>query len=108
MQIVLLIARLLLAVVFGVAGIAKAADLAGSRRAVAGFGIPERLASPLGLGLPFAEILIAVALIPLSSAWAGAIAALAVLLIFTIGIAVNLARGKSPDCHCFGQLHSEP
>jgi len=108
MQIVLLIARLLLAVVFGVAGIAKAADIAGSRRAVVGFGIPERLASPLGLGLPFAEILIAVALIPLNSAWAGAIAALAVLLIFTIGIAVNLARGNSPDCHCFGQLHSEP
>jgi len=108
MQIVLLIARLILAVVFGVAGIAKAADLAGSRRAVAGFGIPERLASPLGLGLPFAEILIAVALIPLNSAWVGAIAALAVLLIFTIGIAVNLARGNTPDCHCFGQLHSEP
>jgi peroxiredoxin/uncharacterized membrane protein YphA (DoxX/SURF4 family) len=108
MQIVLLIARLILAVVFGVAGIAKAADLDGSRRAVASFGIPGGLAAPLGLTLPFAEILIAVALIPLASAWVGAIAALAVLLIFTIGIAVNLARGNSPDCHCFGQLHSEP
>jgi peroxiredoxin len=108
MEIFLLFARLLLAGVFGVAGIAKAADLDGSRRAIAGFGIPEKLAAPLGLGLPVAEILIALALIPLSSAWVGAIAALAVLLIFSIGIAVNLARGKAPDCHCFGQLHSEP
>ena len=108
MEMLLLVARLVLALIFVVAGIAKAADLAGSRRAVRSFGVPERLAAPLGLILPFVEILIAVALIPLNSAWAGAIAALAVLLIFTIGIAVNLARGNSPDCHCFGQLHSEP
>ena len=108
MELFLLAARLLLAGVFGVAGIAKVADVEGSRRAIAGFGIPEKLAGPLGLGLPVAEILIAVALIPLNTAWAGAIAALAVLLIFSVGIAVNLARGKAPDCHCFGQLHSEP
>ncbi|MDX6381014.1 MAG: hypothetical protein QOI57_2038, partial [Rubrobacteraceae bacterium] len=24
------------------------------------------------------------------------------------GIALNLARGRKPDCHCFGQLHSAP
>ncbi|HXF40428.1 MAG TPA: MauE/DoxX family redox-associated membrane protein, partial [Blastocatellia bacterium] len=104
----LLVARLVLALIFVVAGIAKAADLAGSRRAVRSFGIPEGLAAPLGLTLPFVEIVIAVALIPLNSAWVGAIAALAVLVSFVIGIAVNLARGNSPDCHCFGQLHSEP
>src|SRR5262249_16215750 len=108
MEIVLLSARLLLTVVFGVAGIAKLADLAGSKRAMAGFGIPERVASPLGLALPFAEILIAVALIPLNLAWAGALAASVLLLIFSVAIAVNLARGRTPDCHCFGQLHSEP
>jgi uncharacterized membrane protein YphA (DoxX/SURF4 family) len=45
MEILLLVARLLLAGVFGVAGIAKAADLEGSRRASAGFGIPENLAA---------------------------------------------------------------
>ncbi len=27
---------------------------------------------------------------------------------FLAGIGVNLARGNAPDCHCFGQLHSEP
>src|SRR5207247_2089163 len=23
-------------------------------------------------------------------------------------ITINLARGRTPDCHCFGKLHSEP
>ena len=108
MEIVLLVARVVLALVFGIAGVAKAADLDGSRRAMVGFGIPQRLASILGPGLPLVEILIAAALIPTTTAWAGAIAALALLLVFCVGIAINLARGNAPDCHCFGQLHSEP
>ena len=108
MGTLLLIARIFLALVFGIAGIAKAADPTGSRRAVVGFGVPEKLASPLAWCLPLAEILIALALIPITTAWAGSIAAFALLLMFAAGIAVNLVRGQSPDCHCFGQLHSEP
>ena len=42
MAIVILFARLLLAAVFVVAGVAKLADREGSRRAVADFGVPER------------------------------------------------------------------
>jgi thiol-disulfide isomerase/thioredoxin len=34
--------------------------------------------------------------------------ALSLLLLFVAGIGVNLARGRKPDCHCFGQLHSAP
>jgi peroxiredoxin len=30
------------------------------------------------------------------------------LLLFVAGIGANLARGRKPDCHCFGQLHSAP
>src|SRR5262249_22333939 len=36
------------------------------------------------------------------------VAALALLLIFVAGIGCNLAQGRTPDCHCFGQLHSAP
>ena len=108
MDLVLLLARLFLALIFGVAGIVKVADTAGFRRTLLGFGVPEKLASPLGLGLPFLEILIAVALLPLVSAWWGAVAALALLIIFAVGIGVNLSRGQAPECNCFGQLHSEP
>ena len=108
MEIVLLGARLLLAGVFGVAGVAKAADIAASKRAVVGFGLSEALARPIARILPVAEILIALALIPVRSAWVGALAASGLLFVFTVAIVVNLARGRNPECHCFGQLHSTP
>jgi len=36
------------------------------------------------------------------------VGALALLSLFLVGITVNLARGRTPDCHCFGRLHSAP
>ena len=108
MNIALLIARLVLAVVFVVAGLTKLADRAGSRQALIDFGVPARLATPGGLLLPLAELAVAVALIPLVSAWWGALGALVLLALFIVGIAFNLARGRKPDCHCFGQLYSKP
>jgi methylamine dehydrogenase accessory protein MauD len=108
MDIVLLFARLLLASVFAVAGIAKLVDREGSRQAVVDFGIPARLAAPLGIVLPLTELAVALALIPAATAFWGAVGALALLLLFVAGIGANLARGRRPDCHCFGQLHSAP
>ncbi len=108
MEIFLLIARLILTVVLGVAGAAKLADQAGSRRALAGFGVPEELAKLLAWWLPMTEIMVALALLPLATAWFGGCGALVLLLAFLLGIGVNLVRGRTPDCHCFGQLHSEP
>jgi uncharacterized membrane protein YphA (DoxX/SURF4 family) len=108
MDLVLLIARLLLAAVFLVAGLAKLADLAGSRQALRDFGIPTVFASPLGTLLTLAELTVAVALIPAATAWWGELGALILLLVFVVGIGYNLARGRTPDCHCFGQLHSAP
>ena len=108
MDAALLIARLLLAAVFTLAGVAKLSDLKGSRKAIIDFGLPALLASPLALLLPLAELAVAAALIPASSAWWGAVGALGLLLLFVMGISINLARGKKPECHCFGQLHSAP
>lgn len=69
MDVVLLFARLVLAAVFVVAGIAKLIDHAGSRQAVRDFGVPASLAGPLGMVLPLAELAIAIALVPRGSAW---------------------------------------
>lgn len=93
---------------FGVAGLAKLADRAGSRRALVDFGVPSALANPLGIILPVAELAVAVALLPVVTAWFGAVGALFLLLLFVIAIAINLARGRTPECHCFGQLSSAP
>src|SRR5215510_5126263 len=108
MEISLLIARLLLAFIFALAGATKAVDLPGTRKALVDFGVPQKLAIPLGSGLPFLEILIALALLPARSAWIASVGGLGLLLLFAAGIAINLVLGRAPDCNCFGQLHSEP
>src|SRR5690349_9427508 len=100
--------RLLLSVVLLASGATKLVDLAGSRKALMDFGLPAVLAGPLGLLLPVVELGIAVSLVPVASAWYGAAAALALLITFIAGIGLNLAQGRTPDCHCFGQVHSEP
>jgi peroxiredoxin/uncharacterized membrane protein YphA (DoxX/SURF4 family) len=107
-SLLLLVDRLLLAAVFAVAGLAKLADRLGSQRAVEQFGIPRGLSSPIGVLLPMAELVVAAALIPTVTARWGALGALLLLVIFGAGISINVARGRRPDCHCFGQLHSAP
>ena len=108
MNIALLIIRVVLAAVFLVAGFAKLADVAGSQQALRDFGVPARLSVPFGVLLPLAELAVAIALLPAASAWWAAVVALVLLLLFVAGIGSNLARGRTPDCHCFGQLHSAP
>jgi peroxiredoxin/uncharacterized membrane protein YphA (DoxX/SURF4 family) len=108
MDVALLIARLVLAGVFTLAGLAKLADLKGSRRAIIEFGVPSAIAAPLGLLLPVAELSVAATLLLASTAWLGAVGAMALLWVFVVGITYNLARGRKPECHCFGQLHSAP
>lgn len=108
MDALLLIARIALFGVFAVAGIGKSADLAGSRQAMRDFGLPESLAKPAGLALPILELIVALLLLPVATAAWGALGAFVLLVAFVAGISVNLARGKTPDCHCFGQIHSAP
>ena len=103
-----LAARILLTAVFVVAAVTKLADMEGTRRAVREFGAPARLAGLLAPALVLAELAVAGLLIPGSTAVVGAAGALALLLLFVAAIATNVARGRAPDCHCFGSLHSEP
>ena len=56
METVLLAARVLLALVFGVAGATKLADSQGTGTALAGFGVPRSLIAALALLLPIAEL----------------------------------------------------
>jgi len=107
-NIALLVARLGLALVFAVSGGAKVMDLAGTREALASFGVPEPLRRSGSVALPVLELAVAVLLVPLATAWWGAIGAMVLLGGFTAAMLRSLAAGERPDCHCFGQLHSEP
>jgi peroxiredoxin/uncharacterized membrane protein YphA (DoxX/SURF4 family) len=104
----LVVARLGLAAVFIVAGVAKLADRPGTRHALADFDVPRRLAGPLSLILPAAELAAATALVfPTTARW-GAAGSLVLLALFVVGLTRVLRRGEAPDCHCFGQVHSKP
>ena len=108
MEIVLLIVRLVLFGVFALAAIGKFLDLKGAERAVRDFGTPDELAKPLAIALPFAEIVFAFCFLFPTTAWVGALGGLILLASFTAAMAWQIAKGQAPDCHCFGQIHSEP
>jgi uncharacterized membrane protein YphA (DoxX/SURF4 family)/peroxiredoxin len=103
---IVLIARLLLAGVFVVAGLAKLADVAGSRRSMADFGVPAALTPAFAVLVPCAELACAAALVTVRLAWLGSIGASALLTVFTAGVTANLFLGRKPDCRCFGQVYS--
>lgn len=108
MEIILLLIRIFLFGVFILAGIGKLLDLRGAEKAVENFGIPKNLAKPLAVVLPVTEILIALLLLASPTARFGAFGAFALLAAFTGGMIWQMRLGNAPDCHCFGQIHSEP
>lgn len=106
--IVSLLARLVLAPVFAVAGWTKLADTDKTREMLAGFGIRGALLTAMATGLPLVELAVAAALMAPPAAYAGALAASALLVTFTGVIVFNLAQGHHPSCNCFGQIGSTP
>ena len=108
MEIFLIIIRLILAAIFVLAGIGKLFDLEGSEKAVKNFGVPEVLAKPVSILLPLAEISVAVLLLFAETSWFGAIGGFGLLAVFIGGMIYQMYLGNAPDCHCFGQIHSEP
>jgi len=99
--------RLLLAAVFAVAAVAKLAAPGTLRTTLVRFGLPRRLA-PAAVLLPAAELAVAGALLSARLTWLGALAALGLLVLFSAAIAVQLARGRRPECNCFGAVHAKP
>lgn len=100
--------RLILAFVFLLAGTAKFFDPLGFRKSLRDFGVPAPLVRPLMLLVPVGEVAVGAALLPLGLAWYGACGALGLLTVFFLAIGIAMARGRKPDCHCFGQLQAKP
>ena len=108
MHLIIVLLRIVLSAVFGTAGVTKLLDQRGTREAVVNFGSPQGLSPALAVLLPITELAIAVGLWFANTTRISAVAALVVLAIFIVAIGVNLARGRTHDCHCFGQLYSRP
>jgi peroxiredoxin/uncharacterized membrane protein YphA (DoxX/SURF4 family) len=108
MEMGILLLRILLAGILALAGLAKFADLKGSEKAFRDFGVPASMAMLGSVLLSAAEIVLALMLLSTYWSWYAAIGALALLVLFVGQMIYQVARGNSPDCHCFGQVHSEP
>lgn len=108
MILLIVFVRIALSVVFCMAGITKLMDQPGTLEAVKNFGAPKSLAPAVALVLPFVELAIAVGLLFSKTTALSSIGALLLLGLFVVAISVNLARGQTHDCHCFGQLYSRP
>jgi len=108
MEIALLIARLVLASVFAVAGLTKLSDRAGTRQVLIDFGVSPKLAPSVAVALPIAELVLAAGLLLTELAWAASLGVLVLLAGFSVAIAVNLAHGRRPDCRCFGRIAAAP
>jgi uncharacterized membrane protein YphA (DoxX/SURF4 family) len=98
-----LAARLVLAVVFAVAGWPKLLDPDGTIHSVRAFRlVPEAFVPAFGYGLPVLELALALLLlVGLLTRPAAAVTGV-LLAMFMVGIAAAWARGLSIDCGCFG------
>lgn len=108
MDEILLLIRIFLSSVLLVAAVGKFLDLDGARAAVRNFGVPDDLAEGVAYALPIVEIGFAILLLPVFTAWFGAIGTFVLLAVFIGGMIWQLGKGNAPDCHCFGAIHSEP
>ncbi len=98
-----LLARLVLGVVWLVAGYLKFSDPAGTVRAVRAFHLlPETLVPTFGYLMPMAEMVIGAGLLLGLLTRGFAIASSLLLLAFIVGISSAWARGLEIQCGCFG------
>jgi uncharacterized membrane protein YphA (DoxX/SURF4 family) len=104
MDTVGLVAALVTGAVFVLAGASKLA-LGRAWPAQAGeLGVP----SPVAVVVPWVELAIGAALVVRLAGALAAVAAIALLAVFTILIAVNLRAGRAPVCACFGAWSATP
>jgi thiol-disulfide isomerase/thioredoxin len=108
MPLIIVLFRVALSAVFGVAGVTKLLDLQSTRKAIKNFGAPYALVPTLSIILPILELTVAAGLLVSGATSISAAGALVLLGVFIVAIGVNLAQGRTHDCHCFGQLHSRP
>jgi uncharacterized membrane protein YphA (DoxX/SURF4 family) len=106
-----LAARMILGLVFLAAALPKVADPPGFAKAIWAYALfPSWALNPLALLLPWLELVCGLALclgrwIRAATLWISAL-----LLSFSLALAINLARHHPVDCGCFGSAapRSEP
>jgi putative oxidoreductase len=96
--------RLGLGALFIVAGVLKLRDPAAFAVEITNYRFLAELAPYVAVTLPAIEIVVGLAIVVAPVAWraSAALAALAMLAVFTVAVAQARARGINVDCGCFG------
>jgi uncharacterized membrane protein YphA (DoxX/SURF4 family) len=96
--------RVALAAILGIAGYAKFSEASGLQKvAVSSYRIlPQGMVSPVALGLPVLEMVLAAMILVGFATRAMAVCVGLLFIVFIAGIISVWARGLSIDCGCFG------
>lgn len=104
----LLFARLCVGGVFIVSAVGKLLDKAGTEASMSRYPfLPRGSGKLIADYFPFVEMLVGVLLVLGIFTRLGAVAAIALFVLFTTLIVYDLTRGQSASCHCFGRLSDE-
>lgn len=101
-EMTLLVLRLVVAAVLARAAIGKLLDRDAAHDGARALGVPARLAEPVAIALPIAELALALGVLVTPVAGPAGIVAALLLAAFSALIGANLARGRRPACNCFG------
>ena len=98
------VARLVVGVVWIVAGLLKLPDPAASVRAVRAYQLlPESTVTVIGYGLPILELCLGLLLVVGLGTRAVAVLSALLFVAYIVGISSAWARGLQIDCGCFGE-----
>lgn len=103
-DIVASVARIVVGIVFVVAGASKLAAGTGWRRQARELGAPDVAVVPV----PWVELVIGATLIAGAFRPVPALAAIAMLVAFTVLLLLRLREGRRPACACFGAWSARP
>lgn len=106
--LVLKIARVFVGLVFLAAAVTKIADPAAFAGQVHNFRLaPVALENLIAMTLPWVELVAGLSLVLGIRPRAGAVVALALMAVFTIGVGSAWARGLDFECGCFGKASAQ-
>ena len=99
-----MILRILVSLIFIVAGLLKLRDPLAFADGIAAFHVFPNLAiNPLAMSLPYFEIFTGIGILRRGTRRAGALAACGLSVCFVVLFALALARGLDVTCACFGR-----
>lgn len=106
--IVVLFARIVIALMFVIVGVGKIAHPEEFAREISNYQLlPLILINPLAIFLPWLEVITAMMILFGIQIRANAILISGMLVVFTVAIIIAVAQGLNIDCGCYSQIASQ-